>query len=113
LGPRQALFLNTLGVVHYRSGRYSEAIATLERSLAAGLGRYDGFDLFFLSMAHYQLGHHDLAKACYERALRWLDDRKGLNEQYTRELAVFRAEAEAVLACCGGELPTDVFAAPR
>ena len=42
--------------------------------------------------------------------MRWLGEQKSLTEQYAKELAAFRAEAEAVLAGPAGELPDDVFA---
>ena len=90
----------------------AQAIGTLERSLAAGRGAYDGFDLFFLAMAHHRQGHREQA-ACFNRASHWLETQKGLSEHYSRELAAFRAEAEMVLSCPGGELPADVFARPR
>jgi WD40 repeat protein/Tfp pilus assembly protein PilF len=110
LTPGEGTFLNTLGVIQYRSGRYDEAIATLERSLAAGNGRFDGFDLFFLAMAHHRLGHREVARTCFDRGLRWLADQQGLDKRDTKELADFRAEAEKVLAGPRGELPDDVFA---
>ncbi|HZW32334.1 MAG TPA: protein kinase, partial [Isosphaeraceae bacterium] len=109
LAPDEAMSLNTMGIVHYRACRYVEAIATLERSLAAGHGQADGFDLFFLAMAHHRLGHRDQARDCFGRALRWLGEQKSLNEQSSKELAGFRAEATAVLAGPAGELPEDVF----
>jgi WD40 repeat protein/tetratricopeptide (TPR) repeat protein len=109
LVPGEAMVLNTMGIVQYRAGRFAEAIATLEQSLAAGRGLTDGFDLFFLAMAHHRLGHRGEARACFDRALRWLGEPNHLNEQSTPELAAFRAEAEAVLAGPAGELPEDVF----
>jgi tetratricopeptide (TPR) repeat protein len=110
LTPGEAIPWNTMGVVHNRGGRYVEAIATLERSLAAGHGQADGFDLFFLALAHHRLGHRDQARDCFGRARRGLGEQKSLNEQHSKELAGFRAEAEAVLAGPAGELPEDVFA---
>jgi tetratricopeptide (TPR) repeat protein len=113
LSPGEAGPLNTLGVLQYRAGRYEEALASLEGSLAAGSGLSDGFDLFFLAMAHHRLGHPGDARTCFDRGLRWLGDQHGLNERDFKDLAGFRAEAESVLAGPVGELPDDVFADPR
>jgi tetratricopeptide (TPR) repeat protein len=113
VAPNPESLLNTLGVVQYRTGRYAEAVATLERSLAAGGGQFDGFDLLFLTMAHHRLGQADQARACHDRAVRWIGGRETLEARAAKELAAFRAEAEAVLAGPAGELPDDVFAHRR
>jgi uncharacterized protein HemY len=113
LDPGLADALNTLGVVQYRAGRYAEAIETLKRSLTAGQGHSDAWDLFFLAMAHHRLGHREQARACFERGMSWMHDQKTLSDQHARELAAFRAEAEAVLADFGAELPAQVFAGPK
>jgi len=110
--PDQPVCLNTLGVALYRAGQYPEAITTLEKSLAAGKGQTDAFDLFFLAMAHHRLGHTVQARDTFDRAVRWWREQKQLPDQYAIELAGFRAEAEAVLAGPGGALPDDVFAGP-
>jgi tetratricopeptide (TPR) repeat protein len=112
LGPGQQIFLNTLGVALYRAGQYSEAVPILEQSLAAGKGEFDAFDLFFLAMADHRLGHRYQARACFDRAVRWLSEHKNVPAEYVPELANFRAEAAEVLALAGpgAELPADVFA---
>jgi Tfp pilus assembly protein PilF len=101
--------LNTMGVLLYRAGRYDEAIAMLERSGAAHRGQFDGFDLFFLAMAHRRLGRRDQARNDFDRAVRWVGEQGNLFAQHTRELAEFRAEA--VLAeRAVSKLPDEVFA---
>jgi tetratricopeptide (TPR) repeat protein len=109
LTPGRQVSLNTMGVVQFRAGRYAEAIATLERSLDAGQGQYDAFDLFFLAMAHQMLGDRDQARDCYDRAVRWRRGAHHLNAHVSRELAGFQKEAEVLLT----DLPDDVFAGPR
>jgi eukaryotic-like serine/threonine-protein kinase len=111
--PEQRVFLNTLGVVQYRMGRYAAAVAALERSLAANHGQSKGFDLVFLAMAHHRLGGRVEARACYDSAMRWIGQQNGLTENNAKELAALRAEAEAVLAEPCAELPDNVFAGPR
>jgi tetratricopeptide (TPR) repeat protein len=105
-----AIYLNTLGVALYRTGQYAEAIATLEESLAASKGESDAFDLFFLAMTRRQLGQTARARAEYDRALRWRRDHSNLPAPWIAELDAFQAEAEAVLATPGDELPGDVLA---
>jgi WD40 repeat protein len=112
LAPDERMYFNTYGVALYRAGRFAEAVPVLERSLAAGLGNFDGFDLFFLAMAHHRLGHVAAARECFDRALNWVRE-NAVFPQYARELRMFRDEAQAVLAGPAGELPDDVFAAPR
>ncbi len=113
LNPEDGVILNTLGVVQYRMGRYGAAIATLERSVAANRGQSEGYDQVFLAMAHHRLGHCGRARACYDRAVRWMQRQNDLPEQNAKELAAFRAEAEAVLAVALVQLPEDVFANPQ
>jgi serine/threonine protein kinase/WD40 repeat protein len=111
LAPKAAIYLNTLGVAQYRAGQLTEAIATLEKSLATGKGESDAFDLFFLAMARHRLGQVARARADFDRAVKWRRDHpKPAEPDWSRELDLFRAEAEAVLAGPGAELPADVFA---
>ena len=84
LSPNQACCLNTLGVVQYRAGRYTEAIATLDLSLAAGHGQTDGYDLFFQAMAHWQLRDKARALACFGKGVQWMEKNQQTNEEFNR-----------------------------
>ncbi len=113
LTPGQQIYLNTRGVVLYRAGHYAEAVTVLDKSLEAGDGQFDGFDLFFQAMAHHRLGHRQEARGCLDRAIQWMSHPGPLAGDQAKELAAFRAEAESVLAGPAGELPDDVFGGPR
>lgn len=69
--PREAMFWHTLGVAHYRAGRWDEAAQSLEKSMALAAGE-DGWDLFFLAMTEQRRGRPDAARRRYEAATQWL-----------------------------------------
>ena len=110
LAPDEAIYHNTLGIALYRDVRHAEAVPVLERSLAAGRGESDAFDLFFLAMCRHRLGDAALARADFDRAVGWLDAHPTLDARWLAELKSFRAEAKAVLAGPPGELPVELFA---
>ena len=84
----------------------------MEKSLDANRGQFAAYDLFFLAMAHHRLGQHGKARACFDRAVRSLEEHRSLPARDAKQLAEFRTEAEAVLAGPSDELPADVFAKP-
>jgi len=95
--PGNANYLNTLGVALYRNGRYRDAIDSLQKSLAGGKGASDGFDLYFLAMAHARLGEKANANDCFARAEKWQQAKKDLSPEHVVELKAFRDEAAGVL----------------
>ena len=89
LAPGESMYLNTHGVALYRAGRFAEAVAVLERSLAAGFGQYDGFDMFFLATVDAEGRAKLAANAGLRLAFgRAVDGRTGIDgfDDWAREL---------------------------
>ncbi len=92
LDPKNAAYLNTLGVALCRSAEWTAAIAALAKSLELRKGG-DSFDWFFLAMAHWQLGEKDKAREWYEKAALWMEKNKPEDEELKR----FRTEVAELL----------------
>jgi serine/threonine protein kinase/WD40 repeat protein/Tfp pilus assembly protein PilF len=98
LAPKQASYVNTLGVALYRAARYGEAVRVLERSLSMRTDQSDARDLFVLAMARHRVGQTARARTDFDRAMRWLDAHPNFDLRELADLKSFRAEAKAVLA---------------
>jgi serine/threonine protein kinase len=102
--PNEANSWNTLGVAQYRAGNWKKAVSALEKSMDLYPG-VDGFNCFFLAMAHWQLGkdektpdrervaHRQEARKWYDSAVAWTEK----NHPNNVELVRFRAEAAELL----------------
>ncbi len=100
--PEKATFWNTLGVAYYRAGQWEDTITALGKSRELGAAGHEGIDLFFIAMAHWQLGKKDQARLWYDKAIEWMEKKQaGTNEKDNRR---FRAEATELL---GVSEPTD------
>ncbi len=98
LEPKNGLYLNTLGVAHYRDGNYEKAQETLLRSDQINKTQFQGSipaDLAFLAMTQQHLGHMQEAQTFLQRLRecmkvpRWAQD---------ADAQSFLREAEALLA---------------
>jgi tetratricopeptide (TPR) repeat protein/serine/threonine protein kinase len=104
LAPTDGLKWTTLGVAHYRAGDWRAALAALEKGTQLRKGN-SGYEWFFLAMAHRQLGNTALARACYDRAVQWLEKNRetlGKNKRREEELRRFHREAAELLGIPGG-----------
>jgi Tfp pilus assembly protein PilF len=100
LAPAQPTFTNTLGVALVRNAKYAEAVPVLEASLAKSKvpAELEPTNLYFLAVCHLHLGDTGKARACLERADRWLEQRRGqLTDAVRSELTVFQEEARRAL----------------
>jgi serine/threonine protein kinase/tetratricopeptide (TPR) repeat protein len=97
LAPTDAGSWTTLGAVYYRAGDWQAARTALEKAQVIRGG--DSFTWFFLAMAHWQLGHKEQARECYDRAVAWMEKNQTDNEQ----LRAFRAEATELLSRKSGQ----------
>jgi serine/threonine protein kinase len=92
LVPERGVFRNTLGVVHYRSGHWKDAVLALGES-ARLRGGGDANDWLFMAMVFHRLDQPGEAKRWYDRSLAWLE----AHAPDDLLLAGFRAEAESLL----------------
>ena len=89
LAPQVGVCWTTLGIAHYRIGRWQESADALQKACELRAGG-DGFDWFFLAMARWQLGDKEQARVWYDRAVQWMEKYQPRNDELRR----FRQEAE-------------------
>lgn len=94
--PNNGNYWNTLGVAQYRTGDWSSAVESLEKSTQLRHGG-DAFDYFYLAMAHQKLGHQDEAHTLYDKAIAWMDQNAAKEKPRWSELSQFRQEAAKLL----------------
>jgi serine/threonine protein kinase/WD40 repeat protein len=97
LAPKAVMYVNTLGVVYYRAGRYREAVELLHANLASQEDLDLASDLYFLAMSHQRLGEAARARDYYDWAVRWTRTQHGLSAVHLEELSGVRAEAKELL----------------
>jgi hypothetical protein len=91
--PDDWRFLRTLGVAQHLTGDDRAVIKTLSRLLELHQGG-EAIDYFLLAAAHQKLGHKEEARRWYDKGVA----RTAANKPpYAAELAVLRADAEALL----------------
>jgi tetratricopeptide (TPR) repeat protein len=95
--PESSRSWNTLGAAYCADGNWAEAIAALEKSAGLNQGG-GGFDWCFLAIAHGHLGHADVARNFYDRAVDWTQTNKPRDPVLLR----LRAEAAELLGVRGG-----------
>jgi serine/threonine protein kinase/WD40 repeat protein len=97
LAPKVAMYVNTLGVVYYRAGRYREAVELLRANLRHSEDSCLAHDLYFLAMSHQRLGEPARARDYYDWAVSWTRTQHDLPASFLEELAEFQAEAKELL----------------
>jgi tetratricopeptide (TPR) repeat protein len=83
----------TLGIAHYRTGDWQATVENMNKSIQLQKDGGDSRQLFFLAMAHWQLGEKDEAGQLYNRAVEWMEKNQPDNDELRR----FRAEAAELL----------------
>jgi tetratricopeptide (TPR) repeat protein len=106
LNPKDGNFWSTLGTALYTAGDWKGAIEALGKSEQLALNKFTAFNGFFLTTAHWKLGHADEARAWYDKALAWMEK----NGPKDKQLLSLRAKAAALLGL--SDLPADIFARP-
>jgi WD40 repeat protein/serine/threonine protein kinase/Tfp pilus assembly protein PilF len=97
LGKTNYNVLNTLGVVYFRVGHLTNAIATLEAGIKMDNAGGSAHDFFVLAMSWQRLGDPVKAQNYFSKATNWVAVQATLPPGWKEELEAFRAEAEEVL----------------
>jgi tetratricopeptide (TPR) repeat protein len=96
LDPKNAFFIGTLGVAHYRAGDYAAAITALQEALSLHK-EYLPVAGFFLAMARWQAGDKDQARKDYDQAVAWMEAKDAKVRFADADLLRTKAEAAALL----------------
>jgi tetratricopeptide (TPR) repeat protein len=94
--PQEGSYQCTLGAAYFGTGDYPAAVRALEEAVRLPNGQ-TGLALYFLAMAHWQLGQKDLARKCYDRAVTQVERRKA----WSAETGRLRVETEKLLGITG------------
>jgi tetratricopeptide (TPR) repeat protein len=70
LAPQEPMGWISLGMACYRRQKWADARKALEQGLKVGVPGANG--LFYLAMAHWQLGDKKEARRCYEEGITWM-----------------------------------------
>jgi len=115
--PQSAQYVDTLGAILYRAGRFKDALAKLEKAfaLAKKLGTASAlaYTEFYLAMAHHRLQHASEARDWFKKACNDVDislksQKPGNpNLRWNRRitLAILRKEADTLLANAATQPP--------
>jgi Tfp pilus assembly protein PilF len=109
--PESVVYLNTLGAILYRAGRFEEAVQRpteadkLTEKPDTAARSSPAYTWYFWAMAHHKLGHEAEAKEWLDKATAWTAKVLGEHEEGTAPLAwnrrltlkLFREEAEELI----------------
>jgi len=96
--PESWLYLNGLGVAHYRAGQWEEAITALTKSTELVGGEHSR-NFLFLSMAHWQSGDKAAAANWYNKAIE-LVQKSNIDIVSLRRSSVYTFYLEAAELMC-------------
>jgi tetratricopeptide (TPR) repeat protein len=110
--PTNANYLNMLGAVYYRCGRFEDAVTQLNAAAAAAATHVvtsdqmsPAYARFLLAMSHWQLGQLDDARRLLAKAQVLMDEELETSPAWNRRatLELFRREAEALIQSDGAD----------
>jgi tetratricopeptide (TPR) repeat protein len=90
------VYLNTLGVAHYRAGDWQTAFDELRKARELPRGAGD-FNEFFLAMCCWRKGDHDAARKWYAKGLENMEKMHTSDGRYSARALPVRAETEQLL----------------